>query len=194
MGVTLTQTPPTDIPGVIFGVTAAVFSNIDGSTSVGAPVSIRLEPSGDGTATCSGAPTCIVSSGNGSLAACQMRLPCVGTFNLTACTAKGVDQACTTVIIMLKDLFIFRASFILKHCALTTSLPAGCPGQKRNVLGRLSPQRPPILLHCHLQLIVIFQAGGHRLDRVSESQGQCFSFSDLGQCVDSVEQIIDPGN
>jgi hypothetical protein len=102
MGVTLSQTPSTDIPGVTFGVTAGVYSNVDGSTPLGVPVSIRLEPSGDGTATCAataaGQPrTCNVSSGNGDLAACQWRLPCIGTFNLTACTAKGPDQACTTV-------------------------------------------------------------------------------------------------
>ena len=95
--ISASQTPSTDVPGVAFAVTAGLSSNADGSAAYGVPASVKLIPSGDGTALCNTTQSCSVLSGAFNLSACQMELPCIGTFNLTVCTEDSTDQACNTV-------------------------------------------------------------------------------------------------
>ncbi|KAG1668836.1 hypothetical protein FOA52_004931 [Chlamydomonas sp. UWO 241] len=98
------QHPPTDTPGVAFGISSIVTSNEDGSDANGVPVKITLAPSGNGTAKCDTTSSCTIFSGIVDLDACQLSLPCVGNFTLTACTMAGdIEQACDTLILGRND-------------------------------------------------------------------------------------------
>ncbi|KAG1668837.1 hypothetical protein FOA52_004932 [Chlamydomonas sp. UWO 241] len=98
------QHPPTDTPGVAFGISSIVTSNEDGSDANGVPVKITLAPSGNGTAKCDTTSSCTIFSGIVDLGACQLSLPCVGNFTLTACTMAGdIEQACDTLILGRND-------------------------------------------------------------------------------------------
>lgn len=103
--VSVVQHPPTDVPGVAFGLSAsvtAVDSSQRSSSSTGDRVEVVLSRAPDGSAECNTTGTsCIIQAGILDLAACQLSLPCVGNFTLTACTLDNGedDPACTTLVL-----------------------------------------------------------------------------------------------
>jgi hypothetical protein len=84
----------TDVPGLPFSVAVSLMSNADGSPISGVPVDVRLEPGPD--AACQESASCTAASAAGYTETCQLALPCVGRFNLTACAVLQGFRVCTS--------------------------------------------------------------------------------------------------
>ncbi|MEW5301344.1 MAG: hypothetical protein WDW36_004208 [Sanguina aurantia] len=93
----LTRSYTSDIPGLPFGVSVALVA-VDGSNLPPGPLTVTLSPAPTNTtpgllfdAACATTSSCSISSSTdaasaaASYAACQLSLPCTGTFQLTAC-------------------------------------------------------------------------------------------------------------
>ncbi len=88
--------PITEQPGIPFGISVSVTSNIDGSQINSIPISVLLTPAAiedDGViaavalpAECNVTIQCDLISGALDLDACQLDLPCPGNYSLVACT------------------------------------------------------------------------------------------------------------
>ncbi|KAF5837388.1 hypothetical protein DUNSADRAFT_4436 [Dunaliella salina] len=94
----------TDLPGVYFSPVVEVLSNEDGLAMKGVPVSVTLAPAphncpseDSAQASCGRVQECSISSGEW-LPQCRMVLPCVGSYELKACTTDGLSaSACSTL-------------------------------------------------------------------------------------------------
>lgn len=100
----LTRSYTSDIPGLPFGVSVALVA-VNGSNLPPTPLTVTLSPAPTNTtpgllfdAACATTSSCSISSSTdaasaaASYAACQLSLPCTGTFQLTACPSSSHSQ------------------------------------------------------------------------------------------------------